>query len=682
MKTWIQLCALLALVGFGAEPKTPETSSLFVPEVDADSGVTSYILKPGLVDFNQQSIYFTAKSMTDDGRFLVFWTAPSEWTEPRPSERTRKLRLIDFQTDTVTEIDGAGGTIPYLDVKTDRLWWIDRDGLHRRDLLDDPHKDAFTLPLPPELKDSPTRGRFRRFCTHLTPTADGSRFFLDAENEHFNFQGMLNLATGRWEEWDRAHFLCNHGQASPTDVTLALCAQECAGTYTLDELAELGRPTEGVKLRVAPFVTDVRRAADAVYPRLWLCRKGGKRMVPPLLHNYATHENFTEDGCGVYYCGGAVTLLDLRTERQSVVSPLLSAHATMSSDLRYVTSDISDGGWWRGCKWRVTFFNRDTHRGILIHTSRPLYRPKDNQSRLHPDPHPQFVCHDRYIVCTVADSEHHLNVSVTPVAQLIAKTSDPKTAPTPRRIPLDWDPARPVDRPYEVTFDVVRMAQQGLVSRPPIACYASGNAYAVEAKVGGVWQDVPVRPLGHQNERKLTLRFCVPPGTTELSLIGDVSRRFSPCDTTGEENLFTGALSERCANRWRCSGKTAFRFCKEGVAISGGAGMATFETAVPASAAGKPVKLELHLFGISDACAADVRFVQVDGRGRDLADAVFGKLDGNCSAGKLVRHETGGRLSSAARRLRLEIAPSSAASRLRVQRLNLRVGEDLDLKAK
>ena len=680
MKACIQLFALAAHVCLGSEPKTPETSSLFVPEVDGASGVTSYILRPGIADFNQQSLYFTAKSMTDDGRFLVFWTAPSELAEPRPTERTRRLRMVDFLRDAVVEIDGAGGGIPYLDVKADRLWWIDRGGLHRRDLLVDPRKDAFTLPLPPELRDSPERGRFKRFCTHLTPTADGSRFFLDAANERFDFQGMLNIETGRWEEWDRAHFLCNHGQASPTDVDLALCAQECAGYYTLDELAELGRPTEGVKLRVAPFVSDVRRPADAVYPRLWLCRKGGKRMVPPLLHNYATHENFTDDGRGVYYCGGAVTLLDLRTGRQGVVSPLLSAHATMSSDLRYVVNDISDGDWWRGCRWRVAFFNRDTHRGLLVHASRPVYMPKDNQSRLHPDPHPQFVCRDRYIVCTVADGEHRMNVSVTPVAQLIAKTSDPTTAPTPRRIQLGWDPSRPVDRPYEVELDVVRMAQRGLVSRPPIACYASGNAYAVEAKVGGAWRDVKVRPLGHQDERKLTLRFSVPRGTEELALVGDVSRRFTPRDTTGEENIFEGALSERCANRWRSSGGAAFRFRKEGVEVSGGPGAATFEADVPAQAAGKPVKLELHLFGISGECAAEVRFVQVDGDGRDIADAPFGKLGGGCSAGRLVRHETGGRLSGAARRLRLEIAPSGAASRLLVQRLNLRVGEDIVLK--
>ena len=47
--------------------KTPATSKLFVKHVDPRSGVVSYLLKPGLVAFNQQSLYFTAKSMTDDG---------------------------------------------------------------------------------------------------------------------------------------------------------------------------------------------------------------------------------------------------------------------------------------------------------------------------------------------------------------------------------------------------------------------------------------------------------------------------------------------------------------------------------------------------------------------------------------------------------------------------------------
>ena len=673
MTSVLALLALAAASGL----KTPETSSLFVPSTDPDSGVKSYVLRPGLTDWNQQSIYFTAKSMTDDGRFLVLWTAPSELGTPRPIERTRKLRLVDFQTDTVSEIDGANGDIPFLDVKTDQLWWIDRTGLHRRDLLVDPQKDAFTLPLPSELKDHPVRGRFRRFCTHLTPTADRKRFFLDAANENIDFQGMLNVETGAWEEWDTARFLCNHGQVSPADETLALCAQECATSYTLDELAEMGLPTDGVELKVRPFVTTVARPDDLVYPRLWLCRKGKKEMVHPLLHNYATHENFTADGRGVYYCGGAVTLMDLKTGRQGVVSPLLSAHAAMSTDPRYVTSDISVGGWWRGCSWRVNFFNRDTHRAVMIHSRRPEYMPKDNQSKLHPDPHPQFVCNDRYIVCTVAGEDHRMNLSVTPVAQLIERTSDPKTAPTPRRIPLDWDTKRPVDRPYEVTFNVVRMSRCGLVSEAAIPSYASWNAYAVEAKVGGKWQEMRVRPLAHLDENLLTLRFRVPEGTTELRMVGDVSRRFSPRDTTGEENLFAGMLADSKADCWTAEGGATRRFVKEGVMIVG-AGTVRGEVPVPEDAAGKPVRLELDIFGGgTEESSATVRLLQFDASGAPLAASVVEGLANAYPAGKAVFHRVNGVIDRRAKRLVLEIAPSGDSPRLIVQRLNLRVGEDL-----
>ena len=53
--------------------KTPEQSKLFEPFTDPESGVVSYVLKYGAPDDNRQAIYFTSKSMTNDGRFLVFW---------------------------------------------------------------------------------------------------------------------------------------------------------------------------------------------------------------------------------------------------------------------------------------------------------------------------------------------------------------------------------------------------------------------------------------------------------------------------------------------------------------------------------------------------------------------------------------------------------------------------------
>ena len=51
--------------------KTPETSKLFRKSVDPKSGVVSYVLDARIAE-EQQSLYFTQKSMTEDGRFLVF----------------------------------------------------------------------------------------------------------------------------------------------------------------------------------------------------------------------------------------------------------------------------------------------------------------------------------------------------------------------------------------------------------------------------------------------------------------------------------------------------------------------------------------------------------------------------------------------------------------------------------
>ena len=52
--------------------KTPETSKFFQRHENPQSHVVSWIIKPGLTAHNQQSFYFTTKSMTDDGRFLMF----------------------------------------------------------------------------------------------------------------------------------------------------------------------------------------------------------------------------------------------------------------------------------------------------------------------------------------------------------------------------------------------------------------------------------------------------------------------------------------------------------------------------------------------------------------------------------------------------------------------------------
>ena len=71
MKKAICLISLAAATAVTAA--TFENSPLFVKHMDPYSGVESYLLKPKAFAFSQQSIYFTNKSVTDDGRYLIFW---------------------------------------------------------------------------------------------------------------------------------------------------------------------------------------------------------------------------------------------------------------------------------------------------------------------------------------------------------------------------------------------------------------------------------------------------------------------------------------------------------------------------------------------------------------------------------------------------------------------------------
>jgi len=150
-------------------------------------------------------------------------------------------------------------------------------------------------------------------------------------------------------------------------------------------------------------------------------------MVPPGYANYATHEHWTRDGRGFYWCNhdtGGETLYDLATGLRDVVCPTPGYHCTMSDDLKYLVYDHPVGPWYRGCCWMVRFWNRETCRFVTVYSKGGKMCEKTHMSRLHPDPHPQFVCRDRYIVCTFNGADGHMNVMVTPVAGLLAMTRE------------------------------------------------------------------------------------------------------------------------------------------------------------------------------------------------------------------------------------------------------------------
>ncbi|MCQ2391569.1 MAG: hypothetical protein MJ240_09110, partial [Kiritimatiellae bacterium] len=672
VRTWLALFAVTSAGGAFAL-KTPETSSLFVAHTDTVSQVVSYILKPGILGYHHhQSVYFTSRCMTDDGRFLVFSVSPNEFTEPHPGLRHKAI--IDFEKDVAYVLaDTRNWYTPWVDVERDQMWYITRDGVHRRDLLVDPNKDILVCPAPPEI---------RSYGTHLTLSPDRRKIFLDAHKESVYKQGVINLDTGKWEEWSQAPFCCNHGQFNPVDPTMGMCAFEYAWFLTPAEL-----PPElqaNPPMDANPYVTLVRRPRDYIYPRLWLFRNTGEKwMVPSRITNGASHEIFTWDGKGFYWCSGGVVHADLATERQTLIVPCLAAHATMTEDYRYLVFDSMWGHWCRGGGWSVAFWNRAEHRGVwLYNRNPPMAIDKAHESILHPDPHPMFVCKDKYIVCTAifpaasgVTNDNYMALSVTPVAQLVAKTQAKLTPVAPKHFELpDWQPGKADDTPLELALDTRKVSAHFRdLARPAISpLRLAYTTYGIEAQVGGLWQPVPVEPLQPPMEYGwgVTLRFTPPKGATALRGVVDAPGRFEMRDSELCDNLF---------NR---------RNLHDLYPPKAAASYAPGATPLPAAscqvggAAGKPVKFDFDVRNFAwKTWWGNVRLEQYDAAGQALGGVLDLPLEHvEIKADKRLQFRETGRLAATAAEVRLYlegVVDGGGAPQLEVQCLNLRPAQVL-----
>lgn len=398
----------------GATVKTPESSALFEKFTDPGSGCVSYVLRPGCVGYHQQSWYFTQKSMTDDGRYLLFNAVPDERVmslrSMRDSGPFRTHWIVDFAADKIRPLRIYGIRASSLDVRTGRLWFIKGSWVAYHDLGGDPTNITPVCRIPATL--SVPGKTISYYCSHLTFNADHTKLFLDSgfndeQSTSEYWQGVLNLETGVYENWTKTDFCVNHGQICPTDDTLGLAAWEGCWLKTVVE--------NGVRKRV-------NRPSSEVYPRLWLFRKGQKTMIPAQAVNYATHEHWAEDGKSFYWCSSkGIYSHDLATGKQTCCSPLPAAHADMTADNRYLVFDWAPD-WYRGCAWQVCFYNRTNGKHVYFHSDIPALNSKSSPSFLHPDPHPQFVRNGQYIVSTLNGADGRMSVAVTPTAQLRART--------------------------------------------------------------------------------------------------------------------------------------------------------------------------------------------------------------------------------------------------------------------
>ena len=366
-------------------------SDLFTPFTHPESGVTSYVLTHRVAPV-QQGFYFVNDSMSADGRYLWFYCA-------FPPALHRTLAVIDFLDRTVRHFPETNAAGAYVDPDTGDAFWCEGPAVWRRGprMEDVP---VFVNQLPPEL----VGGRnVAKLATHLTRSADGKEFFIDANvglGAHIRQSPAGRRPVCALVAFDRCH---NHAQFSPTDPDTVLFAQE----FHSDPITGLRFP-----------ITN----------RLWMIRRGGEPR--PILREprFVSHEWWDADGEHVWCVNvnknnvgnnnetWRVRVADGEVER--IAFPRQCWHSHSSRDGRLIVGD-SNNGFYRGCASTVHFMNRDTGKIIVLaeHAERSDYVG----SNYHIDPHPRFCANDRYVVFTTT-VRNEIDLAIIPVEDLIKAT--------------------------------------------------------------------------------------------------------------------------------------------------------------------------------------------------------------------------------------------------------------------
>ena len=429
-------------------------SDLFEKYTD-ESGVVSYQLKSGLGGWEcSQSNYFNTRSMTNDEKFLFYFGSNKDF----PTRQSRCGMIVDLRDGTVYKIKGCSfSCCPYLDIENDVLYYAtvneSKTGatFYKRNLLEDPSVAIKLVNLPSRMLPAKSRP-IKKLCTHLTLTQDKSKVFLDMRLYDTFLWGLLDLKTGAWERWTPDNMVdegnkiysdvnLTHGQLNPKNDAMALMATD---HYTLTE-----------KVNGESVTIPIYKDADGWYPRIQIVQKNSRMTMIPDPYSedpdkkdggYASHERWHEDGNYVYWCSGKPCIRSLANARNkdsyTKYSDALNcaSHCFFSKDFftstdkKWITYDDQSYQYqyYRSCNWRVHFYNHKTKKTVMIYTLMPYLISKTEinadsdlkqaYQNWHTDPHPQFVCNDKYIVCTVQKTDKTIRLSITPVDQLVTKT--------------------------------------------------------------------------------------------------------------------------------------------------------------------------------------------------------------------------------------------------------------------
>lgn len=366
-------------------------SPLFTPYTNPESGVTIYILTHKIAPV-QESFYFVNNNMSQDGRYLWFYCAfPPSGT----AAQGRTLGLIDFQEQAVhhfpeTQFNHAS---PFVDAASAAVYWCMGATIWMRgpDIRDEVRR---VNSLPQDLIGNRV---VHRLATHLTPSADGKEFFVDAEVGLQYIFGSLPVDGGDFQFWHRFDRNYNHAQFNPRDSDQVLFAQE-------------NHPDQLTGLRFG------------IEDRLWIIRRG--EAPHPILPTPTrlTHEWWDADGRHVWCIKGreGVWRVNVETADVEQISWVGGTwHSHSSQDGMYLIGDANPT-FYRGCPSTVNFLNRHTRREVQLVSNPEM--PNYAGANYHIDPHPRFTCNEQYITFTTT-IRGEVDLAILPTRDLIERTS-------------------------------------------------------------------------------------------------------------------------------------------------------------------------------------------------------------------------------------------------------------------
>ncbi len=378
-------------------------SPFFTPWTNPETGITLYLLTRKVAPV-QEAFYFVNSSFSANGRYLWFYCAfPPSGT----AGQGRTLAVLDFERGEITPFPETqfNHVTPMVDPASGRVFWGMGSAVWTRG-----PEPSDSVDLVGEIPADLIGSRIvERIATHLTRSADGAEFFLDAAIGLQFIFGTIPSTGGDFSFWHRFDRNYNHAQFSPTDPNAVLFAQE----NHPDPLTGLTFP-----------ITN----------RLWLIRRGqgtpprpagSKGGLPPrpLLPEprKVTHEWWDASGAFAWcVTGNEAWRVAVDTGQvEAVPFPNHVWHAHATRDNACLIADTNER-FYRGCASGVGFLNRATGRYVKLVDNPEMHNYIGRT--YHIDPHPRFCVGDEVVVFTTT-LRGEVDLAVAYTRDLIERTT-------------------------------------------------------------------------------------------------------------------------------------------------------------------------------------------------------------------------------------------------------------------